>query len=256
VPHPLRIAQITDSHLGADWLPSDPVDGLRAVLAAIAALPQPVDAIVHTGDLTNDGLEDEYASFADAVAALEVPLLVAPGNHDERTAMRRVLRLPGDGGEPIEDVLELGALRVIALDTTLPGEPGGALGADRRAWLAQRLDDEPDTPTLIAMHHPPVLTGLAGMDGIGVLRADRLALEALLEGHPQAVGIVAGHVHRTVTTSLAGRPVLAIPGTYAQAPLDFASPSLPMGPEPLAFAVHTVIDGRLVSHTQPVAAPA
>jgi Icc protein len=253
VPRPLRIGQITDSHLGADWLSGDPLAGLRAVLAAIAALPRSPDAIVHTGDVTNNGTEDEYAAFAGAVAGLEVPLLVLPGNHDDRATMRRILALPGAGDEPIQDVLDLGALRVIALDTVIPGDPGGALDAARRGWLADRLADEPQMPTVLAMHHPPFLTGLAGMDGIAVDHRDRAALEQLLSGHPQVLGIIAGHVHRAMTASLAGRPAVTIPGTYAQAPLDFTSTSLPMGAEPLAFAVHHVIEGRLVSHTQPLA---
>jgi 3',5'-cyclic-AMP phosphodiesterase len=256
MPRPLRLLQITDSHLGARWQPRDPVETLRTVLTAIAALPEAPDAIVHTGDLTNDGSEDQYADFARAVAGLGCPLLVLPGNHDDRATMRRVLELPGTGDEPIQDVLELGALRVIALDTVRPGEPGGELGAWRRQRLAERLAEEPDTPTVLALHHPPFLSGLPGMDGIALARDDRVALATLLERHPQVVGLIAGHVHRAITAVLAGRPALTIPGTYAQAPLDFGSAELPMIPEPLAFAVHTVIDGRLVSHTQALAATA
>ena len=253
MPRPLRVAQITDSHLGAEWQARDPADTLVAVLDAIAALPEPPDAIVHTGDLTNDGTQEQYESFLDAVARLDRPLLVLPGNHDDRATMRRVLELPGEADEPLQDVLDLGGLRVLALDTVIPGEPGGELDASRCGWLAERLADEPHTPTVLAMHHPPFLTGLTGMDGIGLGHAGRQALAELIGPHPQVLGLIAGHVHRAVTATLAGRPAMTIPGSYAQAPLDFTALEPAMVPEPLAFALHTVIDGRLVSHTQPLA---
>ena len=250
---PLRVAHITDSQLGADWQRREPLDTLHLVLDAIAALPEPPDAIVHTGDLTNDGAAEQYTAFRAAVGELDRPLLVLPGNHDDRAAMRHGLDLPGEGADPIQDVLDLGGLRVLALDTTIPGEPGGRLDAARLGWLAERLADEPRTPTILALHHPPFSSGLVGMDGIALDHSSRAALAVVVGERPQVIGIIAGHVHRAITSSLGDRPALTIPGTYAQAPLDFAAPALPMLPEPLAFAVHTVIDGRLVPHIQPLA---
>ncbi|HUB98952.1 MAG TPA: hypothetical protein VMS11_03920, partial [Solirubrobacterales bacterium] len=75
--------------------------------------------------------------------------------------------------------------------------------------------------------------------------------ERLVAANPQVVGFVAGHLHRTVLTTLAGRPVLAILSVYEQARLDFGLTEFEMSADPPGFAVHTLVDGRLVSHLQP-----
>jgi 3',5'-cyclic AMP phosphodiesterase CpdA len=136
------------------------------------------------------------------------------------------------------------------LDTVRPGEDDGELGPARLGWIAGELAAHPALPTLLAMHHPPFACGIRGMDRLALAAADRDALAALLREHPQVCGVVAGHVHRTMATALAGRPATAIPGTYGQFPLQFDDPGLRVVAEPLAFAVHALVDGRLVSHVQ------
>lgn len=257
----MRLLQITDTHFGAGWEAADPARTLRAVIDAVRGLPQRPDVVIHTGDLTDSGADADYAALRDALAELQLPCHLIPGNHDDRATMRRHFALPGSGsgsgsdGEPIQYVVELGELRVLMLDTVHPGQASGQLDADRQGWIATTLAAAPDTPTLLAMHHPPFVTGLTGMDSIGLLAADRAALAQTLADHPQVVGVIAGHVHRTIGSSVAGRPALTIPGTGCQVLLDFDAPDGPMGVEPLGFAVHTLIDGRLVSHVQTVPVP-
>jgi Icc protein len=253
----VRLAQITDLHAGAGWAVRDPLDTLREVITAIHALPDRPDGVLITGDLANDGREEEYAALAPVLAELHVPFRVLGGNHDDRAGLRRHFSVggDGDGSDPVQYVVWWEPLRVVMLDTTITGEPGGDLDWGRLAWLESvlRADGDHVHPTLLAMHHPPFPCGVRDMDRIGLAPDARAALAQLIARHPQVVGCVAGHHHRTIASAVAGRPALAAPSTYCQLPLDFDAPSLSMVPEPVGFAVHTLVDGGLVSHVQTLA---
>ena len=82
--------------------------------------------------------------------------------------------LPRDGGF-LQYCVEDWPLRLIALDTIIPGEPGGRLCEQRLAWLAARLAEQPERATLIMMHHPPFATGIGHMDGMALEAPERLA---------------------------------------------------------------------------------
>jgi Icc protein len=102
------------------------------------------------------------------------------------------------------------------------------------------------------MHHPPLLTGVPAWDEIGLPVADRRALSEVVGRHLQVRRLVAGHVHRTISGDLVGRPVLTVPSTYVQARLRFGSEQIELAAEPAGCALHAVLDGELVSHVQPV----
>ena len=245
------ILQLTDPHIGADWEPADPLDTLRAVLGAVRALPQRPDVALVTGDLTNDGREEDYARLAAVLAEeLELTLHVLPGNHDDRAALRRHFDVGGEGADPIRYRVDLDGIRVLLLDTTIPGEDPGDLDDGSLAWIAAELTARPELPTLLAMHHPPFLCGMPGMDRYALAPAARDALARLVSAHPAVCGAIAGHVHREMATAVGGRPAVTIPSTYCQLQLDFSSEVLEMVPGPIGFAVHTMVDGRLVSHVQ------
>jgi Icc protein len=180
---------------------------------------------------------------------------VLPGNHDLRGPLREAFGLPGEGDEPVCHAVDLGPLRLICLDSTIPGGEAGALDEGRIAWLDAALAEEPELPTVLAMHHPPLLTETPGFDRIGLAPEGRAALAEVLVRHRQVVRVVAGHVHRAIVAELAGRAVLTVPSTYLQAALDFTSTGIAMRADPPAFAIHALRDGSLASHLQPVAAP-
>jgi 3',5'-cyclic AMP phosphodiesterase CpdA len=148
--------------------------------------------------------------------------------------------------------VDLGPIRLIVLDTTRPGEDPGELDAERLAWLDAELAAAPDQPTLLAMHHPPVATGVPKWDELALAPVDRVALGEVIGRHPQVRRLATGHVHRTISGSLAGRTVLTVPSTYVQGRLNFGATELELADEPAGFAVHAVLDGELVSHIQPV----
>ena len=252
VGRPFVLAQLSDPHIGGEWGGGDPAAGLAAVLEGIRALPQPPDAVLVTGDLADHAADAEYEHVRDALARIDAPAYVLPGNHDDRRALHRHFDVPGSDGEPVQYAVELGPLRLVALDTTRPGEDAGALDDGRLGWLDRELAAS-GVPTLIALHHPPLLTGVEGMDRDALPKTDARALGEILERHPQVRCVAGGHVHRVLTAQLAGRPVLTAPSTYVQVRPDFDSGRVEVAHEGFGFVLHTLLDGELVSHVQPVA---
>jgi 3',5'-cyclic-AMP phosphodiesterase len=253
------LAHITDPHVRPRGrLAYDAVDteaALRRAVAAVAALvPQP-DCVVVTGDLADCGLAEEYEIVRDCLAALTVPVFVIPGNHDRRENLAAVLRaghpyLPAVGFQHygVDDF----PVRLIALDTLMPGEGGGALCAEREAWLADRLAEGRGRPTILLMHHPPFLTGVAGMDEL-ICRTSP-GFPALIRNHPEIERILCGHYHRPIQVRFAGTMGFVAPGTAHQVALDLR-PGEPnrFVLEPPGFAVHAWVPGvGIVSHTQPI----
>jgi len=240
---PFLLAQLSDPHIGATWAGGGSVEGLAAAVSAVRE--QRPDAVVVTGDLADHASDEEYRQFHELLAPLDAPYYLVPGNHDDRRAFN-------DAGDPVQYSVDLGPLRLVVLDTTIPGDDAGALGPERLEWLDDELAAEPKQLTLVAMHHPPFLTGVPVWDAMGLATADREALGALIQRHRQIRRLVGGHFHRAVAGELAGCTALIAPSTYTQFELNFTSDGLEHSTDPPGFLLHAVVDGELISHLQPV----
>ena len=237
------IAQITDTHIRAKGkLLHHMVPTARYLKRAIAQLealgPRP-DLVVATGDLVDRGKPKEYRRLRKLLARLSLPLLVLPGNHDDREAFRHAFAdapyLPRRG--PLHYAVDVGTVRIIALDTTRPGHPGGELDAARLTWLDARLCEAATRPTLIFMHHPPFLTGVGPMDAHGF--RGREAFEALIARHRHVVRIACGHVHRALAQVVGSTLATTAPSTAPQLVVDrTAAGWYGIRLEPAAFALH------------------
>ncbi len=252
---PTVLLQLSDPHLLAEE--GEPDQRLRRVVAAAGELlPRPA-AILLSGDVADEPGPAVYERARAIVAELGLPVHAIPGNHDDRDLLAAAFAgHERAGGTPVNVLADVGALRLLGADTTLPGSPDGELGAVQLEWIANALRDEPARPTLLALHHPPVASGIRGMDEIGIEPGQAAALEALLAEHPQVLAVTCGHVHRILATSFAGRPLMVCPSTNSTLRLDLrARDDLPLvfDEQPVGFAVHALVAGRLVSHVQTLA---
>lgn len=249
---PFLLVQLSDPHIGASWTEDDPVAKLAAAIDGVLALGARPDAVLVSGDLADHAADEEYEQVRALLERIDAPAYVLPGNHDDRDALHRHFGVPGAGGEPVRYDVDLGPLRLVALDTTIPGEDGGALGDDQLGWLDATLGAAPEVPAVVAMHHPPFALGIPAWDAIGLRPADRQRLGDVLARHAHVQRVVAGHVHRAISTELGGRPVVSVPSTYVQGLLDFSATELALSDDPPGFGVHRLVDGTIVSHVQPV----
>jgi 3',5'-cyclic-AMP phosphodiesterase len=147
-------------------------------------------------------------------------------------------------------------LRILMLDSTRPGADVGELDTGRLTWLEDALSADPRTPTLLAMHHPPLATHAPALDELALAAADRNALAAVVARHPNVMLIIAGHVHRAISGDLAGRRVLSAPSTYVGFELDFAAEHIEDVATPPGYVVHVFADGELASHVEALASSA
>jgi 3',5'-cyclic AMP phosphodiesterase CpdA len=249
------LAQVTDMHIKTPgMLAYRKVDTAAHLARAVAALnalaPQP-DLVALTGDLVDFGKPEEYEHLRTLLAPLRAPYLLLPGNHDERTALRAAFPehdyLPRAGF--LQYATDCGPLRLVALDTLIPMQGGGELCAERLAWLDQTLAAAPDRPTVVMMHHPPFLTGIAHMDEQGL--AGREGFTAVIRRHLQVERIICGHLHRSIQCRVAHTVASTCPAPCHQVALDLRAD----GPsafvlEPPGFQLHQWIEGTgLVTHT-------
>jgi 3',5'-cyclic-AMP phosphodiesterase len=248
------IAQITDMHIKPEGaLAYKRVDTAgflaRAVDHILHLDPRP-DVVLATGDLVDRGTAEEYQRLRHLLAPLPMPVYLIPGNHDDREAMRREFAdhtyMPRDGF--IQYVVDDGPVRLIALDTLIPGKGGGRVDAERITWLDARLREAPTKPTLIFMHHPPFMTGIAYMDAISLEGADALA--EVVRRHAQVERVACGHLHRSIQSRWAGTVASTAPSTAHQVVLDVREDAdLGFTLEPPGYALHLWREGLgLVSH--------
>jgi 3',5'-cyclic-AMP phosphodiesterase len=242
---PFVLVQLSDPHIGAQWSEADPVAGLAAAVQRVARLKPAANAIVISGDLAEHGTGAEYEQVRERLSTLSAPVFVLPGNHDDREAMRSSFRLGGAGAQPISYSVDLGALRLIVLDSTVPGKASGIVDVE---WLDSQLTKTGDMPTVVAMHHPPMRIGIPVGDEMGIPVGQLAELAAVVERHPQVLRLIGGHVHRTVWGALGGRTVFSGPSTYVQMTLDFTTHEIVLSDEPSGFAVHLLRDGELLTH--------
>lgn len=173
-----------------------------------------------------------------------MPVFVGLGNHDRRIPFRQIYLGEGearDEGERYDYGTRVGNLRLLMLDSLVPGELHGELGATQLAWLAEQLREPAPGGDLVVLHHPVLPRGLPrATDNI---LGDADALRAALQGRP-ILGVLAGHSHVVSAAPFAGTLALTAP-----AGASLFDPGTTSGIRPLAgtgFNLCTVRDGTLI----------
>src|SRR5271156_3132713 len=167
----MLLAQISDLHIKrAGALAYRRVDTAAALTRCVAALnalkPRP-DVVIMTGDLVDQGDPEQYAYLKTLLAPLEIPYYLLVGNHDDRAALREAFSDRAElrtGGDFVHYTADIGPLRLIALDSVVPGQSAGNLCDARLAWLEAQLETSQDKPVIVALHHPPFECGIGHMD--------------------------------------------------------------------------------------------
>jgi 3',5'-cyclic-AMP phosphodiesterase len=248
----MRIVQISDLHLRPGPLCSgiDPWAAWQAARQRVADMVPVPDLLLLSGDLADDGQPETYRRLADSLREAGLPFAVLPGNHDCRLALRAAFSGQAWGHPELAcQRVDCAEFTLLLLDSVIPGEEGGHFDDDHLAWLNRHCPG--DRRVLLALHHPPVAVGIAGMDAIACSGSERLA--AWLAGRPNVEAVLCGHVHRPVFTALAGRPVLTAPSTVHQIALQDGP--LAYTTEPGGLLVHDWLPGQpLRSHYLPLAA--
>ncbi len=249
------IAQITDTHIRIPgklaYRRVDTAKYLAEAVAHLNALDPLPDLVAMTGDLVDFAKPEEYAHLAALIAPLKVPVYLVPGNHDGRDELRQAFPahryLPRDGF--LQYTVEDWPVRLVAMDTLIPGEGGGELCDVRLAWLEKTLAAQPKRPTVVMMHHPPFRTGIDFMDGHGLKNREGFA--AVIARHPQVERIVAGHLHRSIQCRVGGTFASTCPSPAHQIHLDLrADAPLGFAMEPPGYQLHVWYPQTgLVTHT-------
>ncbi|HKT16176.1 MAG TPA: metallophosphoesterase [Allosphingosinicella sp.] len=248
------IAQISDTHIGGLMVDGDDVNLARLdrVLDHLCAMRRRPDILLVTGDLAGRDGTAPYQALRQRLDRCPIPVHVCLGNHDSRDEARQVFQ----GGDAVflHYALDAGPLRLIVLDTLEEGRHGGAFCEARAAWLRDRLAEAPDRPTLVALHHPPIDTGI---DWLTTDPAEPwiARLDQALAGQRQVIALLAGHIHRPIAASRNGIAVRICPSVAAPLTLDLA-PLDPQKPDgrtlvadgPPGYALHLWRNGVLTTH--------
>jgi len=208
------VVQLSDSHLFAQengrLLGMDTADSLTQVVRLVSEEQPAIDLVLATGDLSQDGSVESYQRFRAITAPIEAATRWFPGNHDEMEPMREAAA----GTDLLDPVIDLGAWRVVLLDSTIPGAVPGQMTVEQAQLLEHAIQAAPDKHLLISFHHHPVPIGSQWMDRIGIYNPERLF--AVIDRHPNVRCLLWGHVHQEIDRMRGDVRLLASPSTCVQ----------------------------------------
>lgn len=212
----VRVVQLTDTHLGkasgTTLLGMDTDHSLQAVIDSVRAEQTTVDLLLGTGDLSDQGAREAYQRLSGYFEQITDDNFWLPGNHDDRAAMASEANDP----RRLCHRIRVANWQIVMLDSQVPGEVGGELGADELAALEQALAAAADEGlyTLVCLHHQPVAIGCQWLDEQMV--ADAQQFFAVLDRYSGVKGVLWGHVHQQIDRQRNGVALMASPSTCVQ----------------------------------------
>ncbi len=209
----IRLLQLSDTHFGKvsgeRLLGLDPEESLNDVLACVQEKETAFDHLLVSGDVACEGCPDSYQRVLKALDdSLSLPMHWLPGNHDDPTDMAAAR------SQAREPVFELGNWLCIMLNSKVPGKVHGRLADSELKLLEEALQHYPERPTLVFLHHHPIVLNCQWLDGSMLQNAD--ALFAVLTRFPQVKAVSWGHVHQEFRGEYKGIELIASPSTCIQ----------------------------------------
>jgi 3',5'-cyclic AMP phosphodiesterase CpdA len=247
----MNLLQFTDLHIRpAGRLAYGKVDSnaiARRAFAKATTLGGKIDAIICTGDLTDNGLAGEYAELREILSDVATPVYLIPGNHDRRENL--LAHIPGvqqsDGF--VQYTIDDFPVRIIMLDSVVPFATYGELCPARLAWLRATLAEQPERETILALHHPPFFTGIPQFDKTALRQIDEFRY--IIAANPQIRHVVCGHIHRYIFGNIAQATCIVAPAIAY--PFDLTlNPTIKEGfvLEPSAFLLHAWTNAGAITH--------
>ena len=246
------VLQLTDTHILPPgqvlYKKVDTALHLRETVKQINRMRPMPDVLIITGDLTEQGDEEEYQHFLELIEPLQMPVYVVPGNHDNPQIMAEVFT--GTTCFPVTDdtyqyAIEDLPFRILGINSRCDGSELPEFGEKRLSWLKRQLDKS-DKPVLLAVHHPPMVTGIELIDMGGSEWFQRL--KSLLAGYEQVKLVICGHCHTDLCGRIGNIPVYMAPANshrlIANRGIDIAPSSIIASTAP---TLHQFIDGEFLS---------
>ncbi len=254
------IAQLTDIHIGFvdEHKVCQNTPRLKLVIEELNGMVLRPDLVLLTGDLVESGEAWAYDILREGLKALDIPTYFALGNHDNREVFAKCFPdVPMNDGF-VQYVIEDKPLRIIVLDSLEEERHGGAFCEARQAWLDKTLAQAPDRPTMIAIHHPPIETGIAWMTAQPrdpwVHR-----FRDVIKKYDNIVHIISGHIHRTIYQRLENTTISVCEAVAPEVKLELAAidVNLPDGRELIResvprYSLHHWNGSQLTSHSSGV----
>lgn len=210
----LRVVQVTDTHLFGDasgtLLGVPTYDSLNAVLDQLNGFEFAADALLVTGDLSQDGSEQSYRLLDDALSRYQAPAFWLPGNHDTPCHFEKV----GYQKNHLHKVIRAKHWQIVMLDSQVEGAVFGELKQSELDLLQQTLIEQPALNTLVCLHHHPISMNSAWIDDVGL--RNRSELMDILGRHDNAKAVVWGHVHQSCDGYINGVRLMSTPSTCIQ----------------------------------------
>ena len=210
----VTLVQLSDSHLFADeagrLLGMDTDDSLQQVISGVLAEQSSIDLLLCTGDISQDGSVASYQRFAEMLNTVNAPKRWFAGNHDERLALQHICA----GTDWLEPIYDIGAWRIVLLDSSVAKKVHGELSKEQLTLLEHALAGAGERHVLIGLHHHPVPIHSRWMDKIGLHNAADML--SIISRYNNVKAVIWGHVHQEVDQQIDGIRWLAAPSTCVQ----------------------------------------
>ena len=239
----MRLAHVSDLHLGLEGAAGNPRDVAKAVVADLKGVSEALDLVLVSGDLTEKADPGAFDEFVQMFGAIGVPVAIVPGNHDGPAGMHAFGRTSKVFAEwhITNRVIEVCGVRLLGLDTCIEATTEGALDEDGMVLLEQEVGRKNAGRLVVVMHHPPLILGLKRFDSFCQLEGRERFMEIMGSAHEQVI-VLSGHVHRPYIASK-GRLTCYVAGSMV-APYDSALPfgDLPIRPAALQdfYYIHDI----------------